>query len=230
MLTSVNSLSVPLAIDMGNNDNLKTKHATETVTAKHHALEDKETIERTAIFDVTGNYRYRLDRRWPAQATGRSKQPASNTRSASKADPWVAFIMLNPSHADATCDDPTLRACMQFAQRWQYRALSVVNLFGYRTPHPTVLKTAEDPIGRENDAHVIAAVKQAETVVLAWGNWGTLLGRDRAILTLLQPYSHKLHCLALNQSGQPKHPLYIKRDTVLQPFSALKRSREKSHQ
>lgn len=217
MLTSVNSLSVPLKIDMGKNDKLSANNA-----ADSHPTDGEERIERAAIFDVTGNYRYRLDRRWPAQAKNKTRRQAGKISSSSKPDPWVTFIMLNPSRADATCDDPTLRACMQFAQRWQYQALSVVNLFGYRTPHPTVLKTVEDPIGPENDAHVITAVKQAETVVLAWGNWGTVLGRDRAILTRLRPYAHKLHCLVLNQSGQPKHPLYIKRDTVLQPFSKLK--------
>ena len=81
----------------------------------------ESTLERTAIFDATGHYRYRLDRRWAQKG------------------PTVAFVMLNPSRADATCDDPTLRACIQFAQRWDYAALSVVNLLGYRRPHPMVL-------------------------------------------------------------------------------------------
>ncbi|MEL7351529.1 MAG: DUF1643 domain-containing protein [Cyanobacteria bacterium P01_A01_bin.116] len=160
----------------------------------------ESTLERTAIFDATGHYRYRLDRRWAQKG------------------PTVAFVMLNPSRADATCDDPTLRACIQFAQRWDYAALSVVNLFGYRTPHPKVLKTADDPIGAENDDYVLKAIAQADKCVLAWGNWGSWLGRDRAMLSLLTPHHSKLTCLALNQSGQPRHPLYIKRETPLQPF------------
>ena len=133
----------------------------------------------------------------------------------------VAFVMLNPSRADASVDDPTLRACIQFAQRWGFGALSVVNLFGYRTPHPKVLMAVEDPIGPENDAHVAAAAARAETVVLAWGNCGGWLSRDQAILTLLKPQSHKLQCLRLNRSGHPRHPLYIKRDTILRMYSAL---------
>lgn len=60
------------------------------------------TIVRTAIFDATGRYRYQLGRRWQAHG------------------PEVAFIMLNPSRADAAGDDPTRRACLQFAQRWDY--------------------------------------------------------------------------------------------------------------
>lgn len=159
------------------------------------------SIERTAVFDGSGEYRYQLDRRW-------------------QDGPNVAFVMLNPSRADAHCDDPTLRACLQFAQRWRFGSLTVVNLFGYRTPHPKVLTQVRDPIGAENDAYVKAAASRAERVVLAWGNWGGLKRRDRAILSQLEPYSEKLHYLQLNRSGHPRHPLYIKRDVPLSRYAA----------
>ena len=94
----------------------------------------------------------------------------------------------------------------------------MVNLFGYRTPHPRALKKAKDPIGAENDFYVLKAVDEAH-VVLGWGNEGGLLGRDRAILTQLAPYQKKLYCLQLNRSVQPRHPLYIPRHVSLQPFS-----------
>jgi len=157
-------------------------------------------MKRTAIFDRTGTYRYQLGRRW--QASGAE----------------VAFVMLNPSRADDSHDDPTLRACIQFAQRWNYAALSVVNLFGYRTPHPSELKQAKEPIGADNDRYVLEAVSVADKVVVAWGNEGGLLGRDRAILTQLEPHHHKIYYLQLNRSGQPRHPLYIPRNVSLQPF------------
>lgn len=159
-----------------------------------------ETLQRTAVFDETGRYRYQLGRRWRPDG------------------PAVAFVMLNPSQADATRDDPTLRACLQFAQRWDYASLSVVNLFGYRTPHPTTLKTAVDPVGPENDEYLLKAILAAQRVVLAWGNWGSLQGRDRTILTLLRPHQAKLSCLKINRSGQPRHPLYISRNQPLTPF------------
>ena len=158
-------------------------------------------IDRTAVFDSTGQYRYRLDRRWQL------------------AGPTITFIMLNPSTADAVQDDPTLRACIQFARRWEAAALCVVNLFGYRTPHPSVLKTVIDPVGAENDAYVMRAVDGAEKVVLAWGNFGGWLGRDRAVLKLLAAHKDKLHYLQNNKSGQPRHPLYVKREMPLQLFS-----------
>lgn len=174
-----------------------------TVKANRQPSSVRQTdgaIERTAIFDETGSYRYQLGRRWQ------------------KEGPTVAFIMLNPSTADANQDDPTLRACIQFAQRWECAALSVVNLFGYRTPHPKVLRRAADPVGPENDEYVMRAVEQAERVVLGWGNFGGWLGRDRTVLNLLEAHKEKIHCLQRNKSGQPRHPLYIRREVALQPF------------
>ena len=160
----------------------------------------KDTITRSAIFDGTGHYRYSLKRRW--QKHGKK----------------VAFIMLNPSQANADHDDPTLRACSQFAQGWNYAALEVVNLFAYRTPHPQQLKTANFPVGEENDTYIRKAVKTSAQVILAWGNWGCLHNRHQATLNLIKSDQHKLFYLALNQSGQPRHPLYLKRSTRPLPW------------
>jgi hypothetical protein len=157
-------------------------------------------IERTALFDATGRYRYSLGRQWQAQG------------------PEIAFVMLNPSRANAECDDPTLRACIQFAQRWAYGSLVVVNLFGYCTAHPAELRTVSDPVGPENDRYLMAAVGRSHRVVLAWGNDGGFGGRDRTILHKLKAHSSKLTCLQLNRSGQPRHPLYIRRDLPLIPY------------
>ncbi|NEP19382.1 MAG: DUF1643 domain-containing protein [Leptolyngbya sp. SIO4C1] len=162
-------------------------------------------VQRLAIFDPTRQYRYSLERRW---------QPHG---------PKVTFVMLNPSRADAERDDPTLRACSQFAQRWGYSALEVVNLFAYRTPEPQVLKTVSDPIGVECDRYLCSAAETAEQIVLAWGNWGALYGRDQAVRSLLSDHASKLRCLGLTQLNQPRHPLYLKRTTALSSWKDAQR-------
>jgi hypothetical protein len=55
---------------------------------------------RGAVLSDDGVYRYRLWRIWDDD-----RAP-------------TAFLMLNPSTADATVDDPTLRRCIAFARRW----------------------------------------------------------------------------------------------------------------
>ncbi|MBT9317538.1 DUF1643 domain-containing protein [Leptothoe spongobia] len=151
----------------------------------------------SATFDISHKYRYRLTRSWSDTNTSQ-----------------VTFIMLNPSQANAEQDDPTIRACSQFAQSWGYTHLSVVNLFAYRTSQPSNLKLELDPIGPDNDRYLIAAAETAKQVILAWGNWGTLLNRAQTIAQLLTPHRHKLYCLKHNRSGQPRHPLYIRRNTT----------------
>lgn len=130
--------------------------------------------------------------------------------------------MLNPSRADAEQDDPTIRACLQFAQRWGYGGLQVVNLFGYRTPTPKALATVADPVGDGCDRAILSAAATTDRIILAWGNWGSLWGRDQAVLAQLTPHAHKLHSLGINQSQQPRHPLYIKRTTLPVRWSSIR--------
>ena len=158
-----------------------------------------------ATFDATGRYRYTLWRSWDETL------------------PRVAFVMLNPSKADASVNDPTIRRCIGFARDWGYGSLEVVNLFAYRATRPQHLKQASDPVGDETDEFILAASDRAELLVLAWGNWGTLLNRDRDVLELLG--DRPSYCLGRNRSDQPRHPLYLPRQTSPVPFLRASRSR-----
>ena len=51
--------------------------------------------------------------------------------------------MLNPSLADATADDPTIRRCIGLAYGWDFGAITVVNLFAYCTALPSPTQAGE---------------------------------------------------------------------------------------
>lgn len=121
------------------------------------------------------------------------------------------FIMLNPSTADATADDPTIRRCIGFARSWGYHRLSVVNLFAWRATDPAAMRAAADPVGPANDAWIRAEADKADVVVCAWGKHGAHAGRGATVREMLA-WRH-LHVLAKNKDGSPKHPLYVKSDT-----------------
>lgn len=146
-----------------------------------------------AQFSHDRRYRYRLWRRW---------DPAR---------PQIAFCMLNPSTADERADDPTIRRCIGFARDWGYGGVEIVNIFALRAADPRELRRAHDPIGRANDAHVIDVAQRSAAVVIAWGAHGALLARGAAALRLLSPRA-RLLALGWTRAGEPRHPLYLRRD------------------
>jgi hypothetical protein len=164
-------------------------------TELHHV----DSIESGAVFDVGGKYRYSLWRAWSAY------------------NPRIAFILLNPSTADEERNDPTIRRCIGFARAWKFGSMEVVNLFAYRATDAKELLKIDNPVGEENNCYLVQAVERCSTVVVGWGSRGTLLGRDRQVLALLAGRKD-VFCLGITKDGQPRHPLYVKGDTILVPF------------
>lgn len=156
-----------------------------------------EGMERSAVLSPCRRYRYALTRRW---GTGAS----------------VAWVMLNPSTADADRDDPTLRRVTAYSRAWGFSALTVVNLYAYRATDPRDLFTAPDPVGPDNDAHVIRAAATSARIVAAWGAHARA---DRIAAALALPGMRDLTALALTASGQPRHPLYLPARLVARPWA-----------
>jgi len=149
-----------------------------------------------AIIDDTESYRYSLWRVWDDTL------------------PRVTFIMLNPSTADSSEDDPTLRRCIKFAMNWGYGSLEVVNLFAYRSTNPKMLLSANDPIGKENNQYIVNALTRSEKVILAWGTKGILFDRDKEVINLIRQNCTPLFALELTKDGHPRHPLYVKANKI----------------
>lgn len=151
-------------------------------------------MKSDASISACGMYRYRL---WRLLGTG----------------PDCVFVMLNPSTADATQDDPTIRRCVSFARREGCGSLTVVNLFAFRATSPADMKSASDPIGPKNDEHLINVITGATgPVIAAWGAHGSFLGRDHIVRGLT---NISMLCLGFTKDGSPRHPLYVNREAPL---------------
>jgi hypothetical protein len=124
-------------------------------------------MQRTAVISEGGTFRYRLGRRWADGAP-------------------LLFVMLNPSTPDHEQDDATIRRCIRFAQAHNFPALEVVNLFAYRATDPKDLRASFYPIGPENDAHTVAAAREAGALCVAWGAHAAGLERPQIVLPLLR--------------------------------------------
>jgi len=151
-------------------------------------------VEKDAILSEDRKYRYVLSRIWD------------------KSKPMVMIIGLNPSTADETEDDPTIRRCINFADSWGYGGVYMLNLFAFRATQPTDMFKAINPIGSQNDKYINDYAKRVDKVICAWGNDGNYKNRSSDITKQLD----NLFYLKMNKTGEPAHPLYLKSDLIPQ--------------
>lgn len=131
--------------------------------------------------------------------------------------PYILFVMLNPSTADATMDDATVRSCTRIAKYNGYDNFAVVNLYAFRATHPHIMLTAEDPIGPKTDWWIDLASQRASKVIVAWGNHAKWK-RANEVVEILRRDNPVLYSLGTNANGSPKHPLYQASGTPLVPW------------
>ncbi len=161
----------------------------------------------TAVMSKCGIYRYLLNRKF-----GSSPKIAT-------------FIMLNPSTADETVDDQTIRKCIGFSEKWGCGGFRVVNLFALRARDPREMKKHTAPHGPENRKHFDEAIGAAKAsshdgpIVCAWGNHGRHLHQDLVVLDWLKSHHVAVMALKITKKGQPGHPLTLSYELPLIPFS-----------
>jgi len=138
----------------------------------------------------------------------------------------MLFIMLNPSTADASQDDPTINRCRGFAMREAVTELVVCNLSAWRATKPADLWENYLPHWwkrqGENSRHIKRRMQRATTIVVAWGANGDRPEFNDIIASIrlnADRLKKPLLCLGTTKTGQPRHPLYIPADL---PFTEWK--------
>ncbi len=165
-------------------------------------------VERTCKFSPCRRYRYELRIIWDP-----SEKPKM-------------FIGLNPSTADEYSDDPTIRRCIDFAQRWGHGGLVMTNAFAFRSTDPgPMIAMGVEAIGPENTApHLECIAAQcAGKPIACWGtkarkvSWGPNrnLNRERELMVMMGP----MDCLRVTKEGCPEHPLYLPKTLTPIPFN-----------
>lgn len=154
-------------------------------------------LETAAVISDDQKYRYLLRRVWDYDRIR------------------ALFVMLNPSTADASVDDPTIKSCVRLCKDNNFGSLEVANVFGYRATDPAFLLEADDPVGPDNDKIIEAAVSRCDLIVVAWGAHETAKKRVDRVLGMLYASRPAIFCFGRSKGKQPKHPLYIKSGTPL---------------
>lgn len=170
--------------------------------------------EPSAIFSPCRTWRYTLHRHWWTDPPGLK----------------VAFIGLNPSTADETQDDPTVRRCLGYAKRWGFNGMFMLNIFALRSTDPKALYRVplRDAIGPENEQNIIQVVQKPEVslVIGCWGAHGVLGNQGWRIKDVVNHWfagvvngtlKEFCHLGTLTKNKQPRHVLYL--PGRLQPVS-----------
>jgi hypothetical protein len=152
-----------------------------------------------AIFSADKKHRLKLWRTWDESL------------------PKLMFIGLNPSTANETENDPTIKSCIRIAKHNGYGGIIMMNCWTYISTDPDKLlleepdfKSEEWLMGNDN---LIAMNASYADVCFAWGNFKVVRDtrRDEQLTRMLP----NAWCLGKNKNGSPKHPLFCKTDTKL---------------
>ena len=154
----------------------------------------------TAVFDSTGEIRWRLARVWGNR-------------------PPVLWLMCNPSNANALIDDPTISRCVNFTKAWGFTSLQVCNVYPWVSSSPEAVKRkirdargydsfeALAPALKRNEGIVRRVALASAMIVAAWGEIAAFDIYTGHFATILQEAGVDLHCLAVGRNGAPMHPL-----------------------
>lgn len=141
----------------------------------------------------------------------------------------MVVVGLNPSTADHTSNDQTIRRCIHYATRERCGALTMLNLFAYRTTYPRELAAAAAEgrhiVGPENDVLFLAALarraaEEADPIVVcAWGSDGAdYPDRVAQVGKMLAISPEAPLCFGYTAAGQPRHPSRLANDVPLVPW------------
>jgi len=153
-------------------------------------------VESGAKFSECRKYRFVLYRIWDTSK------------------PMIMFVGLNPSTANETKDDATIRRVKSMAASWGYGGVYMMNCFPFISTDPKGLVTSKSEYHESLLKQIGLSCKD---VVFAWGDFDIVRTTSR-YLDLLEMFPHA-KALHINKNGSPKHPLYCKSDIQLVNFN-----------
>jgi hypothetical protein len=165
-----------------------------------------EKVESGAEFSDCRKYRFALWRIW------------DNSK------PLIMFIGLNPSTANETEPDNTIKSVTRLSKNLGYGGFYMMNCFPFVSTDPDALKDYDKEVFSQhqffiNNQKLKAVAVLCKDIVFAWGNFDVVkdLRRDKELLQMFP----EAKALILNKNGSPRHPLYVSANTKLIPYKTL---------
>jgi hypothetical protein len=165
----------------------------------------------SAIISECGLYRTRLDRECCPSYAGSLV---------------YAYFGVNPSTADASINDQTVKKWIGFTVRNNGHRFIVGNVFSYRATVVKDLAALVDTVPLRHDDHhwhIKAIIAEADILVPCWGRVDklprALRGYPAELMELLLRSGKPVLHFGKTKSGDPTHPQMLGYDTPLTPWS-----------
>ena len=133
----------------------------------------------------------------------------------------------NPSTAAPGALDPTLKSVERIALGNGYDSFLMFNLYAQRATRPGDMERACNPVlHRENVAAFRWALGQSSGPPAVWAAWGTVIEARPYLVSCLTGLAEAAESAgarwfsagARSRKGHPHHPLYLRKDSRLEPF------------
>ena len=138
-------------------------------------------------------------------------------------------IGVNPSTAAPDALDPTLKSVQRVALANGYDSFVMFNVYAQRATRPADMERELNPaLHRENMAAFAWVLAHGGAEPAVWAAWGSVIEQRGYLKTCLQDmigigerYGAVWYTAgARSKRGHPHHPLYLKKDSVLEDFDA----------
>ena len=149
-----------------------------------------------------------------------------------RGDHPLICIGVNPSTAAPDALDNTLKSVERIARHNGYDSFIMFNVYAQRATRPQDMdRERNDALHRENLAafrYVLSRSRDAAPSV--WAAWGSVIEQrpylPRCVEDLIaagEEYGARWFTAGpRSKKGHPHHPLYLKKDSVLEPFEDLR--------
>ena len=149
-----------------------------------------------------------------------------------RGDHPLICIGVNPSTAAPDALDNTLKSVERIARHNGYDSFLMFNVYAQRATRPQDMdRERNDALHRENLAafrYVLSRSRDAAPSV--WAAWGSVIEQraylPRCVEDLIaagEEYGARWYTAGpRSKKGHPHHPLYLKKDSVLEPFEDLR--------
>lgn len=143
-------------------------------------------------------------------------------------------VGINPSTAEPDRLDPTLQSVQRIARGNGYDSFLMFNVYAQRATRPDDMERARNDALHEANMEAFSYLLSLSPAPAVWAAWGNIIEKRAYLkdcladmLALGEAHGARWFTAgARSKRGHPHHPLYLRADSVLEPFDAAAYCRE----